>query len=288
MKLGILLVRHPPERPSPIVPETIRILREWRVRVDVIYADERSFDLAALVPDCDLYVLKSGTETALSIAGAFHAAGAAMLNAYPVAAVCRDKIVSTRLLAAAGVPVPPSWVAGRVELLRDALDDGPLIVKPYRGSQGRGVAVVTDTAALRTLGELPGPVFAQRHVSRDGLDHKMYCIGGRVFGVRRKWPARSLTEKLGEPFTVPAELNDLVLRAGAAFGMNLFGLDVVFSHGRPLVVDISSFPGFKGVPDAALRLAEYIFDVGSRAARGELVTSIPQPLATAFATEVSP
>jgi ribosomal protein S6--L-glutamate ligase len=278
MKLGILLVRHPPERPSPIMPEMIRILREWRVHVDVLYPDETSFELGTLLPECDLYVLKSGTETALSAAGAFHAAGAAVLNPYPVAAVCRDKIVCTRILAAAGVPVPRSWVAGRVALLSDALDDGPLIVKPYRGSQGRGVAAVRNTSELRALGEFPGPVFAQRYVSRDGLDHKMYCIGGRVFGVRRAWPARSLAEKLGEPFTVPAELNDLVLQAGAAFGMDLFGLDVVFSNGEPWVVDISSFPGFKGVPDAALRLAEYVFDVGSRAARGEPVTSLPQPL----------
>jgi ribosomal protein S6--L-glutamate ligase len=116
----------------------------------------------------------------------------------------------------------------------------------------------------------------------------MYCIGGRVFGVRRSWPASSLAEKLGEPFTVPAELNELVLRAGAAFGMDLFGLDVIFTHGQPMVVDISSFPGFKGVPNAALRLAEYVFDAGSRAARGDSVTSIPTPLATAFANRVIP
>jgi hypothetical protein len=64
MKLGILLVRHPPERPSPIIPEMITFLREWRAEVNLLYADESSFDLGSLAPDCDLYVLKSGTETA--------------------------------------------------------------------------------------------------------------------------------------------------------------------------------------------------------------------------------
>jgi hypothetical protein len=39
---------------------------------------------------------------------------------------------------------------------------------------------------------------------------------------------------------------------------------VIFSGGRPYVVDISSFPGFKGVPGAAARLADHLY----AAARG--------------------
>jgi hypothetical protein len=38
---------------------------------------------------------------------------------------------------------------------------------------------------------------------------------------------------------------------------------------RPYVVDMSSFPGFKGVPEAALRLADYIYTAGQRALRSE-------------------
>jgi len=272
MRIGMLLVRHPPERPSPIVPEMVRLLRDRGARVDLLYVDETVYDVAGLAAERDLYVHKSGTETALSVAGSLHAAGAALLNPYPVAALCRDKIVSTRLLATAGVPVPQSWVTGHVGLLGDVLADGPLIVKPHRGSQGRGVVVLRDPDSLAALPNGAGPVFAQRYVPHDGRDHKLYCIGGQVFGVRRVWPARTLDEKLGEPFPVSAQLRDLVLRAGAAFGMDLFGLDVVMSHGEPLVVDISSFPGFKGVPDAALRLAEYVYAAAGRAARGEPVT----------------
>jgi ribosomal protein S6--L-glutamate ligase len=194
-----------------------------------------------------------------------------------VAALCRDKIVSTRLLAAADVPVPDSWVAGRVELLADALADGPLVIKPHRGSQGHGVVFVRDAASLAALAHIGGPVFAQRYVPHDGPDHKLYCIGGQVFGVRRVWPARTLVEKVGEPFPVSVPLRDLVLRVGAVFGMDLFGLDVVVSRGVPFAVDLSSFPGLKGVPAAALRLAEYVYAAARRASRGEPVT--PEPMA---------
>jgi hypothetical protein len=43
----------------------------------------------------------------------------------------------------------------------------------------------------------------------------------------------------------------------------------VMSGGRPFVVDISSFPGFKGVPDAPPRLAAYILAAARRACAGE-------------------
>jgi hypothetical protein len=36
-------------------------------------------------------------------------------------------------------------------------------------------------------------------------------------------------------------------------------VDVVESGGVPYVVDMSSFPGFKGVPHAALRVADHLY-----------------------------
>jgi hypothetical protein len=45
---------------------------------------------------------------------------------------------------------------------------------------------------------------------------------------------------------------------------------------RPIVVDMSSFPGFKGVPEAALRLADYIYTAGQRVIRGEPLLSTAQ------------
>ena len=89
------------------------------------------------------------------------------------------------------------------------------------------------------------------------------------------WPVRSYEEKLGQPFTITPELRDIALRSGEAFGIDLYGLDIIESAGRPYVVDMSSFPGFKGVPDAALRLADYISWAADRVLNGER----PEPAA---------
>jgi ribosomal protein S6--L-glutamate ligase len=269
VKIAFLLVRHPPTRRSPIFPEVVERLRAACAEVDVVYPDDQATQLDALVLDHDLYVLKAGTETALSLAGALHTLGAAILNPYPVSEMCRDKIVVSRALHEAGVPTPSAYVASRPEELAPLLEDGPIVVKPHRGSQGRGVRVVRTAPELAALPPPDGPVFAQRHLEPDGLDRKIYCIGDEIFGVERIWPPRTYEDKLGRPFVVDREVRKIALRCGSALGLSLFGFDVVMSDGRPHVVDISSFPGFKGVHDAAARLAEHIFVAAKHSMNGD-------------------
>jgi ribosomal protein S6--L-glutamate ligase len=270
LKIAFLVARHPPGKKSPIMPEVFRILRDRGVEVTLRYPDEELTDLASVRVDHDLYVLKSGSETALSLAGALHHQGAAILNPYPAAAALRDKVVSTRILQAAGVPVPETWVAPSPALFAPLLGDGPLIVKPYRGTQGRGVRVVRDASELG-----PGAVageealfFAQRFHAPDEADLKLYVAQGRTFGVKRVWPPVTYEDKLGQSFEVAPELAALARRCGEALGVDLFGVDVVMSRGEPWVVDMQAFPGFKGVPDAALLLADAIEEAARRAVGG--------------------
>src|SRR2546430_4796643 len=112
-----------------------------------------------------------------------------------------------------------------------------------------GIEVVRDAAELAALGPIEEPVFAQRYHPPDGPDRKVYSIGNELFGVLRGRPART-------SFTLSPQLVDIAQRCGGAFGIDLFSVDIVESAGQTYVVDMSSFPGFKGVPDAPRRLAE--------------------------------
>ncbi len=259
MKIGVITKREKAHQSGSVMQETIGLLDSRGVVVETIYPEDACLDVAQINNECDLYLLKSGTETALSFAGALHAAGAKILNPYPSVVAMRDKIISTKMLQIAGAPLPETYFASSAAQLVDLLKDGPLVVKPFwAASQGRGVRIIRTDEELSQVTSDEGLVFAQRFHQPDGRDLKLYVIGEQVFGVRRVWPPKTLEDKLGEPFDVAAEMREIALRCGRAFGVGLYGVDLITSDGEPYVVDLNTFPGFKGVTNAAGLLAEYI------------------------------
>ena len=178
--------------------ETAGLLGSRGVAVEEIYPEDACVDVAQVNPDCDLYLLKSGTDAALSFAGVLDAAGAKIINPYPTVVAMRDKIISTRILQAANVPLPETWFASKTEQLAGLLKEGPIVVKPFwAASQGRGVQIIRTEEELATVSGEDGVIFAQRYHQPDGRDHKLYVIGDQVFGVRRVWPPKTLEDKLG-------------------------------------------------------------------------------------------
>ena len=158
------------------------------------------------------------------------------------------------------------------------LDAGPLILKPHQGGGGYGVRIVHSAAELAAVPyDRHAPLFAQRYHPPQGRDRKIYVIGDQVFGVKKIFPRRTEAEKNGEPFTPGPELRAIALRCGQAFGIDLYGVDVVESKGEPYVVDMCSIPGFKGVPDAPRLLAEYFCRAAEYAARGDPPPSAAPP-----------
>jgi ribosomal protein S6--L-glutamate ligase len=268
LRIGFLLPRYSRHSASQM-PLVMRALTEAGVVVEVVRPTNRIVELSRLVVEHDLYVLKKISGLALSLAGALHSRGAAIVNPYPVTVALYDKIIMCRILQAAGVPTPATFVVAHPEELTPLLDAGPLVVKPYQGTGGEGVRVVRSAAALADVPhDKKDPVFAQRYHEPEGRDRKIYRIGDRFFGVKKVFPARTEAEKYGEPFTPTPELCDIVQRCGQAFGIDLYGVDIVESEGQPYVVDMSSIPGFKGVPDAPSHLAKYYYAVAERAAQG--------------------
>jgi ribosomal protein S6--L-glutamate ligase len=269
LRVGFLLPRYSQTSNSQM-PLVMRTLSQWGVIVDVIHPADRVVDLSTVRVEHDLYVLKKTSGLALSLAGALHAQGATIVNPYPVMVALRDKIISSRILQSAGVPTPTTYVVSHPERLAPLLDKGPLVIKPFDGTCGFGVCVVRTIAELSTV-PVPGgkePVLAQRYHPPEGRDRKIYSIGGRLFGVKKIFPALTQEDKHGEPFTPAPELCEIAVRCGRAFGIDLYGVDIIESDGQPYVVDMSSIPGFKGVPDAVMHLAKYFYSAAERAAQG--------------------
>ena len=259
MRIDVLLVRPRPGKISPIMPEMIARLEESGAHVTVRYPDEEGSD-AAGPPDDEvaLCVLKAKTPAALELARRYDEAGIATFNPYPVTELCRDKVATTQALADAGVPVPQTWSVTDPTDLAPLLADGPLILKPTRGSQGQGIEIVRDEAALTAYRIGAEPIMAQRFHQPDGKDRKIYRIGSEVFCVERIWPPVTHEDKLGRLIELRPEVEQIARDCGPALGIDTYGVDIIEHQGEPYVVDLSSFPGFKGVPDAARRLADRV------------------------------
>jgi ribosomal protein S6--L-glutamate ligase len=259
MRLFFILVRRVPPVPSPVLVEAFELLRRRGFEVDSAIPEEVVTRPDRLEVEHDLYLLKSHTELALSLAGVLDTLGAELLNPYTSCVTTQDKIVASRRLRAAGVPTPRSWVTGDLSLLEPIVAETPLIVKPYRGHRGAGISVVRDARDLAALPPPAEPMLAQEHVSGSGEDVKVYVVGEHVLAVRKEFSPMSFTRP-GRPCPVDDELRRIALASGRVLGLGLYGLDVLETDTGPVVVDVNYFPGYKGVPDVAPLIAEYIED----------------------------
>jgi len=270
MRLFFLLVRRVPPVPSPVLVDVFALLRERGFEVDSAIPEELVTRPDRLRVEHDLYILKSHTELALSLAGVLDTLGAELLNPYTSCITTQDKIVASRRLRAAGVPTPRSWITGDFALMRPIVEETPLIVKPYRGHRGAGISIVRNASDLAALAPPEGPVLIQEHVSGSGEDVKVYVVGEQVFAVRKEFSPTSFTRP-GRPCAVDEQLREIALACGRILGIGLYGLDVLETDAGPVVVDVNYFPGYKGVPDVAPLIADYIEDY----AEGRRVLELP-------------
>lgn len=249
-----------------VFPDVIAHLESKGATVEDVVPEGRLHDLQALDTSADLFVLRSRSTVALNLAAALEVGGARLLIPYARERVLRNKFHLQQTLVRAGIPVPRSYLTWKADGLSDLLAErGPLVVKPHGGHGGEGVRVVRGAADLDALAGLDGPLFVQEYVEHTGADLKVYGVGSHVTAIRRVFPARTPEEKRGTPAEVSDEIRAIAMRCNEALGLGLYGVDFIESERGPIVIDINSTPGYKGIEGAAERVAGFIFE---RAASG--------------------
>ncbi len=247
----------PDRGPNPALADAARELERDGARVTFRYPEVEVVRVDALRVDADVYVVKPAAPTALALAGALHHRGARLLNRWVPTLQARDKVLAAAVLERAGVATPRSLAADRPEVLAPLVTTRPLILKPHTGAYGRGVLVAERPADLPAAGREHGLTFAQEYLRQARLDLKVFAIGRELFGVRKAFGPESY-RRAGRQVQLSDEVRALVQRVGVAFGLELYGVDVAETADGPCVIDVNPLPGFRGVPDAGKRLADYI------------------------------
>lgn len=218
----------------------------------------------------DVVLLKSRTPEARRVAETAERAGSLVVNPPAATTLALDRTATAEALERAGVPAPRSW---SVDALRDLASDGaglqwPLVIKSRTSSRRDLVRLVAGPGDLAEL--LPEwgdePVVAQEFAANDGFDIKVWVIGADLSAARRRSALVSSDKSSDEfldPADVPADWIRTARDAGAALGLQLFGVDLLITGGRPVVVDINPFPGFRGAQSPADSLLRFLSAVAA-------------------------
>jgi ribosomal protein S6--L-glutamate ligase len=242
--------------PASLVPEVLARLERFGATTSMQVVGE-AVDIEPLAR-ADVVVPRALALDQLAWLRPLEDRGVRCCNRVAASHAARDKGVTARLLAEAGVPMPATRVIMDWAGVEATAARGPVVVKPVQGSRGKGVVFLPPTPEEPSW---PGPYLVQDRIEHDGQDRKVYVAGERVGGVLRRWPPSSLLEKRGQPFEPNDEERRVAFAAGAALGLEIYGVDLVVGVDGPLVVDVNGFPGFKGVPSAAAWVAEHLATV---------------------------
>lgn len=217
--------------------------------------------------DVDVYLLKSRSPKARAFTSAAERGGSLVLNSPAATSAALDRSRMTALLRRGGVAIPRTWQFDSLAEFAERATQPcwPMVVKSRISRRGDLVTLVRDRQELLDLlsqwGNEPG--IAQEFVPNDGFDLKFWVIGQDVSVARRPCAlqARDTEHDVWlDPAELPARWLQLVRRAGAALGLELFGVDLVLSNDRPVVIDVNAFPGFRGAPSAAKSFSSFVED----------------------------
>jgi ribosomal protein S6--L-glutamate ligase len=261
-----------PETPyHPIIAVALQQLGE---RHEVRLLDVRTLSGSEAIaeekehPQADLYLLKSHAPQALDVAHYLEQQGALVVNSWASSVACQDRVMMAQRMHEANLPWPRTW---NFPTLQDLLSDSdliaslpfPLIIKSYYSHRGDLVDKLHNLEQLQSLAGEWGqePVVLQEFAAGDGWDIKLWIIDQQIFAARRRTPLEANASKEDFPILsheLPADWAHIALEIGRVFNLRLYGVDLLMTERGPMIVDVNSFPGFRGVPGSVEALVALV------------------------------
>lgn len=179
----------------------------------------------------------------------------------------RDKLRSLQLLAREGIGLPVSGFAREPDDIKDLLGmvgTAPFVVKLLEGTQGMGVVLAETSKAAESVIQafygLNANILVQEFIKEaGGSDIRCFVVGDKVVGAMMRTAAegefRSNLHRGGsaELVRISPEERSTATRAARIMGLNVAGVDLLRSNHGPVVMEVNSSPGLKGIEAATGR-----------------------------------
>lgn len=203
-----------------------------------------------------------------------HAAAVPVLNPPRAVETCVDKYLTTARLASAGLPTPATAACQTADQALAAFDalGGDVVVKPLFGAEGRGMVRVADRElAWRTfhaIEQTRGVLYLQRFVRHPGWDVRAFVLDGRVIAAMKRtnrgdWRTNVSQGGTAERCELAAPETELAVRAAAATGAVVAGVDLLPDGGGWQVIEVNAVPGWRALApacgiDVAARVVRFL------------------------------
>ena len=205
----------------------------------------------------------------------------------------RDKLRALQLMSRKGVGMPVTGFAHDVENGRQLIKmvgGTPVVLKLLEGTQGRGVVLAETYKAAESVIdafiELGADFLVQEFIKEaGGSDVRAFVIGRRVVAAMERSAAegefRSNLHRGGSAAAtkLTPEERRTAVKAAQTMGLSVAGVDILRSSRGPLIMEVNSSPGLRGIEEAsgrdiAGRVIDYVEEharptkSGSRRTRG--------------------
>jgi len=176
----------------------------------------------------------------------------------------RSKLRALQLLSRKGLGMPVTGFAHDVHNTRQLIQlvgGAPVVVKLLEGTQGRGVVLAETVKAAESVIdafiELKADFLVQEFIKEaGGSDVRCFVIGNRVVAAMERHSApgefRSNLHRGGS--ATLTKLTSLerrtAIKAAQTMGLNVAGVDILRSARGPLVMEVNSSPGLRGIEEA--------------------------------------
>lgn len=184
---------------------------------------------------------------------------------------CVDKYDLLAILEDNGVPVPRTIVTENPdEALKGFYElGGDVVVKPIFGSRGVGSTRVTDaevaSTIFRAITFYHGVIYIQEFIPHGFSDIRAFVIGDRVTAAMRRvaasWKTNYSQGARPEPLNLDSTLMEIAVKSAKLIECKIAGVDILESPKGPIVVEVNSQPGWKGLQSVAKNnIADEIVD----------------------------
>jgi ribosomal protein S6--L-glutamate ligase len=232
------------------------------------------------LPKFDIVIPRIGashTVYGTAVVRQFEILGVATANGSDAISRAHDKLRSLQLLAAQGIGLPSTGFAHSSRDLTSLLagiGDAPVVVKLLNGMPGTGAILAETNAAaasvLEAFSGLDAESLVQEFIAESaGTSLRCLVVGKRVVAAMRRSARpgefRSNLHRGGDALRVRLSRAErtAAVRAAAALGLHVAGVDMLVSHRGPLVTAVNASPELERIEratgvDVAGKIFEYL------------------------------